>query len=136
MREILFRGKRKDNGELIVGHLLWYEDGRARITPRHTDIFRVEGEDIIQHIAYEVFPETVGQYTGLTDKNGTKIFEGDIIRESYGCRYDDFYIKFIKGRFVTVYIPTDRSNYSWYEGDSEIVGNIHNNPELFKGGAE
>jgi uncharacterized phage protein (TIGR01671 family) len=142
MREILFRGKRTDNGEWVEGHLIWYEDGRARITPRHIDIFcHKRDERIIQHTAYEVIPETIGQYTGLTaknNKNGNKIFEGDIVK--YGNTIHKVIFEQRNGTayFGLVYNELETLPFGHYQDlkQIEVIGNIHDNPELLKEGAD
>ena len=155
MREILFRGKRLDNGEWVEGHLLRYEDGRARINQSHTDIFCYEKDNsIIQTVAFPVAPETVGQYTGLTDQNGKKVFEGDVVKMHY------FFENFDQGTLgafedeevLDVVIKIDmygvafetldhemRGHLCDYlqdpEAELEVIGNSYDNPELM-GGAE
>lgn len=140
-REHLFRGKRKDNGEWVAGHLLRYEDGRARIVPSQTDIFCYENdENIIQTIAFEVIPETVGEWTGLRDKNGKRIFEGDIVKTTkYGkvighSNVNDYDI------FQIVYEPAVFRLTNNHRGfnlvgnpdDYEVISNIYDNPELLE----
>lgn len=111
MREIIFRGKRVDNGEWVYGGILQYENYHAICA--YSDYHD-------WHEFIEVMPETVGQYTGLTDKNGTKIFEGDILMINNTQKVRVF---FEKGMFVVDHYALnllyDRSI------DSEVIGNIH-----------
>lgn len=140
MREILFRGKRLDSGEWITGQLLNFEDGRARICERGTDIFCYEkDESIIQTVAHRIAPETVGQYTGFVDKNGKKIFEGDIVSI---CNSKTFFFIVYWNHAVKSFIL--KSTVNGVNGidcnvlnstqDIEVVGNIYDNPELIKDG--
>lgn len=141
MREILFRGKRMDNGEWVEG---WYQpettikywDGRQE-TIGVTISYKVEDgflEDTL------VDPSTIGQYTGLTDKNGKRIFEGDIVKTSdithegvIQIPGESFEIAMRKGCWVMV----AGEDWDFLETNHEcikVIGNIHDNPELLKGG--
>jgi uncharacterized phage protein (TIGR01671 family) len=129
MREILFRGKRKDNGKWAYGYLYIRNDGQYEISfyDKYFDSER---------FTYDVIPETVGQYIGLTDKNGKKIFEGDILRRAYHP-YEDVAIEWFDGsfRFREVNKPKDYG-YSYVccvqnaVSRLKIIGNIYDNPEL------
>ena len=135
MREILFRGKRVDNGEWIQGDIVQF--------PVHGVVRIVEQEPSYKDA--EVDSDTVGQYTGLTDKNGKKIFEGDIIHLEYsqvffgGVYFGEYTaeVSYKEGCFIT-----DGTNngdeietpLSGFDNDEvEIIGNIHDNPELLGG---
>ena len=140
MREILFRGKRLDNGEWIQGDLFQRLGHYPEIIIHHPN---EEGKVAYSSIC--VAPSTVGQYTGLKDKNGTKIFEGDVI-----CSYDTFgdeikhYVHYIDSEcsFCVALLGYNVIDYNagniyqrWIdEFKKEVVGNIHDNPELMNGG--
>ena len=128
MREILFRGKRIDNDE-------WVEGCGIIATENWVSIFTViddidENSSEVNEI--EVLPETVGQYTGLTDKNGDKIFDSDVVdilteNEEVGIvTYDEgcFYVK------ADGFSIDFRNNING--NDLLIIGNIHDNPEILK----
>lgn len=139
MREILFRGKRVDNGEWIEGG--YAENGgktfiivRTRYIPDTRDWDTVEyyENNPCYHLSMiEVDPETVCQYTGLTDKNGRKIFEGDILRfedcSNYPVVWDSDYCAFGSCWY------SDFDHLSKYRSIKiEVVGNIFDNPELLE----
>jgi uncharacterized phage protein (TIGR01671 family) len=96
--------------------------------------------------AYRVVPETVGQYTGLTDKNGKKIFEGDIVNilgdqtsNDWKCVNYDALIAYIDGGFCALDGTIEDHAFRRYglcrmDFDLEVIGNIHDNPELLKDG--
>lgn len=132
MRDITFRARRTDNREWVEGNLVWIKN----CNDEPYQCF------IISHLAYmeygefddtyQVLPETVGQYTGLTDKNGKKVFEGDII--SFGLR------------FCVVKYDAENARYMFYENGrhkldgfncetmklKEVIGNVFDNPELLE----
>ena len=120
MREILFRGKQKNNGLWVHGDLSYHRDGRVFIRCWE----RLEFDPA--YSAYEVDPETVGQFTGLTDKNGKMIFEGDILEFRRGRTH---IVNFEDGAFVF----TGTAIPVRYADKFEVIGNIHDNPELLEG---
>ena len=152
-REILFRGKRLQGESWVEGYFYKSDiNKRERESGKATLIFTPDCDTFIYipeaHNSVMVIAETIGQYTGLTDKNGTKIFEGDIIVAKhpgeknavpclvgYGvykdedsfddCRYLGFYLKAL-GKCCSILTPlSDRIKY-------EVVGNVYDNPELME----
>ena len=129
MRKIIFRGKRKANADWVHGDLSFHRDGRIYI--RCWD----RSEFSPTYNAYEVDPKTVGQFAGLTDKNGKKIFEGDIIQHGKRKGIIFYYGNF--GMFMISWIPNGGANIfmNVLHTEVEVIGNIHDNPELL-GGSE
>lgn len=123
MRRILFRGKNLF-GKWIEGDLIQYLIyGKMHIA---RNSWGAGGQ--------EVDPSTVGQYTGLTDKNGNKIFEGDIVWNSYNEDYGKVEWDNDTARFIiTCSTFTVNFNSVWSE-ELEIVGNVFDTPELLKAG--
>lgn len=130
MREILFRGKRFDNGEWIYGDFV---DGDM-ICECIEDTENVTGTyyGLTPYVGFvKVISETVGQYTGLNDKNGKKIFEGDIVRDSWEqINSVEYCIGFF---YPFIAFPEYRC---WSPDDCEVIGNIHDNPKLLKGASK
>jgi uncharacterized phage protein (TIGR01671 family) len=135
MREILFRGKRVDNGKWVQGDFVSNGCGIA-----YTDYLNEYGD--IGEVFCKVIPKTVGQYTGLTDKNGKKIFEGDIVFVDLLFHPKKYIgvVVYAKDCFaVDIEGITPAQHclaYSKENGTLEVIGNIHDNPELLKGGAD
>ena len=114
MREILFRGKSKNNGKWVYGdfcqpcNIVWVDDVFSEVC----DVYIQE--------------ETLGQYTGLKDKNGKKIFEGDIVKYFK----ETFLVNW--GRVVLIFMMIEK--YPKFDNQYiEVIGNIHDNPELLGG---
>ena len=136
MRDYLFRGKRIDNGEWVTGFYVHYDDTKDN---HKDDCDYIVGIHTGEHFPFfEVIPKTVGQYTGKTDKNGEKIFEGDILNTTNSnCAI--WYVDYKNTAFCC---NQGNANYSCVLDEFmqfsvvEVIGNIHDNPELLKGGKE
>ena len=135
MREILFKAKRKDNGEWVIGALLQSEDESYIAT---SFLIGDEGTPLIV-AAHEVNPDTICQYTGLTDKNGKKIWENDICDRKE--KYPEI-VTYNEGDWQLDYsyvfgkeMHTDACNLGFYVCERncvEVIGNIFDDPELLK----
>ena len=143
MREILFRGKTPsqdehfDDGEWVSGFYTCFNGKEHRIYSGYAE---TDCGDYYPDW-YNVRPETIGQYTGLTDKNGKKIFEGDMVKGLF--RYHmpvDSVVCFRDGAFGLMWYWGEREMFWEFTSicnvEYEVIGNIHDNPELMKGGAE
>ena len=129
----LFRGKRTDSGEWVYGLL-----GRYNADYENANIID-ELECLVP-----VKTETVGQYTGLTDKNGRKIFEGDIVKHYNHCRIKEYsedigrvfyYAETCRFLRTSKLFPNDCLEIECC-CEYEVIGNAYDNPELLKGGVK
>ena len=142
MREILFRGKRLQGSDWVEGYFFKSDiNKRVRESGKATMIFTPDCDTFITvpecNNSFMVVSDTVGQYTGLKDKNGKRIFEGDIAKVLQGKDKDIAYVGFENGAFM-LYPKTgniyERTLWEyWYnDWDVEVVGNITDNPELLE----
>ena len=128
MREILFRAKRRDNKQWVKGSLLFYPD----VNRAFMSLGEFKGGSFI-----EVFKDTVGQFTGLADKNDKGVFEGDIVKMFYKDGFEIGVIGWSNIDLRYKFASPDGTAYGFDVTDTiEVIGNIHDNPELLKEGAE
>ncbi len=145
MREILFRGKRIDNGEWITGGI--FQQKADDVKDEVVYIIDNSSNDV--DWAHRVIPETVGQFTGVTDKNGNRVFEGSIFQYEPHFKVEKAYIGIVKYRntydlrracndcgFVIEWqdesIMTPREDLLYWCGDGKsasVIGNVYDNPE-------
>ena len=131
MREIIFKAKRKDSGEWVEGYYLNIAKINRFIC---TGKIKLDGavKGIIAPEMYEIDPDTICQYTGLTDKNGQKIWENDILELQdedgyFTCEWEEDTARFVmNGDEIIV----DFDNYWGYQ--VEVIGNVFDNEELLE----
>lgn len=131
-REILFKAKRKDNGEWVKGYYVFIKG----VHYIYTGELRSGGLYVVPE-RFEIDPSTICWYTGLTDKNGKKIWENGIVKTNRGrlCKVIWFSSPKYQG-WDLIPIETKNPSPSQWDiwEDLEFIGNIFDNPELLKGG--
>lgn len=142
MHEILFRGKRIANGKWVSGYYVvrkrpYFKDKGAVFEHLICENLVIDDFNDKQFvdtipITYSVDPETVGQYTGLTDTNGNKIFEGDIVWDSYDEDYGKVEWDNDTAKFIITFSTFTVDFDSVCGEELEIVGNVYDNPELLE----
>lgn len=141
-REILFKAKRKDNGEWVEGNLIANERNENQ---KYIGYIFDERNGVIEDFdLVEVIPETLCQYTGLTDKNGQKIWENDIVKNKKRTEgfdwykvvwrkdFADFGVEPIKPQFEAKYPMGLSDELTIYGRDYEVIGNVFDNPEMLE----
>lgn len=145
MREILFKAKRIDNGEWVEGYYIYHI--KRTICPIGDSVKPEDEQHVIMcdgfsdwnmprdTVHYDIDPETLCQYTGLIDKNGRKVFTGDIVKCSSGCPHEIIWLDEYAGTYVggmpAIYLSGLNKGYAWTKHE-EIIGNIFDNPELLE----
>lgn len=136
IREILFKGKRVDNGDWVYGYYCYCTDGNKCSHRIYSSFAESYGENTLHPVMFEVIPETVIQYTGQDDRNDTRTFEGDILRDS---ETDSTYRLYFNKDFSAFFI-VDIGNPLYIERlistttkRMEVIGNIYDNQELLRG---
>ena len=147
-REILFRGKRFDNGEWVYGLFCECPCDDGTDIP---SIMRIESKGNYRaFMQYPIISETRGQYTGLTDRNGVKIFEGDILDLTYYMVTDVGVVKFGEYKDIDMgndypcghvgfYVDVENQRISvrkdilFFVSECKVIGNIHDDPGLMRG---
>lgn len=137
MREILFRGKRIDNGEWIYGSLIQWKNGDTSIVVPKGHINEKNGIEDAE--SYPVDPSTVGQYTGLCDCEGNKVFEGDIVKQGYyqsAVYYGEFNCSCCDGVYGwSLGLNCDIRDLSEVDSNRSygyVIGNVYDNLKLLK----
>ncbi len=135
-REIKFRGKCIDTGEWVYGYYAYHKDyGKGRDTHRIYEVYAESDPGAFFTNYHEVDPDTVGQYTGLKDKNGTNVWEGDLLltpeRDIMVAEWQD--AKIIT-RCVRPANPRYVNSLTFAYPVSGVIGNIYDNPELLEDG--
>lgn len=128
-RDIVFRGRRIDNGEWVTGNLLCLDYNEYRIA---TSCLCGEELNLLDVCAYEVDPKTVGQYIGDEDKNGKPVFEGDILKGKVHMHGGYRVRTGVMEYYINAFKMKVGNEYKEIPCPCEIIGNIYDNPELLK----